>query len=166
MFNFIFSLSVNPSCVCLNICYNPAFLATKSNNGYISKPNIVLVCGWIVRWQLYIMSRKREQHCFECNFYKFKHRFNFWQAISWMYCETIILTNGLDGVYIPKMNWIISWLLFSWCRLDMVDNAVTTHVHRTYHTNTATSLSEHLHMLSSARDICLNQRTCVLTEVT
>ena len=35
MFNFIFSLSVNPSCVCLNVCRNQAFLAAKSNKGYI-----------------------------------------------------------------------------------------------------------------------------------
>ena len=31
----IFSLLVNPSFVCLNVCCNPAFLATTSNKGYI-----------------------------------------------------------------------------------------------------------------------------------
>ena len=35
MFNFIFSSSVNPSNVCLNVCCTPAFLAAKSNEGYI-----------------------------------------------------------------------------------------------------------------------------------
>ena len=35
MFNFIFSLSVNPSCVSLNVCCNPSFLAATLNKGLL-----------------------------------------------------------------------------------------------------------------------------------
>ena len=46
VFNFIFSLSIKPSCVCLNVCCNPAFLAAKSNKGYIILVKQVLT--WLV----------------------------------------------------------------------------------------------------------------------
>ena len=43
MFNFMFSLSLSSSCVCLNVCCDPTFLTVKSNEGYIIIIIIIII---------------------------------------------------------------------------------------------------------------------------
>ena len=60
MFNFIFFSSVNPSYVCLNICCNPAFLAAKSNKGFIINiiimmpPSLSVVSSYLFIYFIYL----------------------------------------------------------------------------------------------------------------